>query len=76
MKALGAMKVNAGSLTGIAADVTQIEDVKKVFRELDNTDQGLCSVIYNAGNNNAKPFLEMDLPFFKIFGKFAQKEHF
>ena len=36
MKALGAMKVNAGSLTGIAADVTQIEDVKKVFSELDS----------------------------------------
>lgn len=76
MKALGAMKVNAGSLTGIAADVTQIEDVKKIFSELDNTDQGLCSVIYNAGNNNAKPFLEMDLPFFQDLWEVCAKGAF
>ena len=76
MKTLGAMKVNAGSLTGIAADVTQIEDVKKVFSELDNTDQGLCSVIYNAGNNNAKPFLEMDLPFFQDLWEVCAKGAF
>ena len=76
MKALSAMKVNAGSLTGIAADVTQIEDVKKVFSELDKTDQGLCSVIYNAGNNNAKPFLEMDLPFFQDLWEVCAKGAF
>ena len=76
MKALGAMKVNAGSLTGIAADVTQIEDVKKIFSELDKTDQGLCSVIYNAGNNNAKPFLEMDLPFFQDLWEVCAKGAF
>ena len=76
MKTLGAMKVNAGSLTGIAADVTQIEDVKKIFSELDKIDQGLCSVIYNAGNNNAKPFLEMDLPFFQDLWEVCAKGAF
>ena len=65
MSSLSQIKLEKGSITGIAADVTDPEEVKKVFEELDKRGKGLASVIYNAGNNNAKPFLEKELHFFQ-----------
>ena len=44
--------------------MTSPEDVSNIFSTLDKSGVKLESVIYNAGNNNAKPFLEMDLDFF------------
>ena len=65
MKALDKLSVENGSIEGIVADVTNPDDVKKVFEDIDKTQTVLKSVIYNAGNNNASPFLEMDLAFFQ-----------
>ena len=76
MSSLSQIKLEKGSITGIAADVTDPEEVKKVFEELDKRGKGLASVIYNAGNNNAKPFLEMDLPFFQDLWEVCAKGAF
>lgn len=65
MKSLENIEVSNGSIVGIVADVTNPEDVMNVFNKVDDTETQLVSVIYNAGNNNAKPFLEMDLDFFQ-----------
>ena len=65
MEALKAITTSNGSIEGLVADVTSPEDVKEIFKVLDKSDTLLKSVIYNAGNNNAKPFLEMDLDFFQ-----------
>ena len=65
MKSLENIEVSNGSIVGIVADVTNPEDVMNVFNRVDDTETQLVSVIYNAGNNNAKPFLEMDLDFFQ-----------
>ena len=64
MEALKAITTSNGSIEGLVADVTSPEDVKEIFKVLDKSDTLLKSVIYNAGNNNAKPFLEMNLDFF------------
>ena len=65
MSLLNEISVSKGSIRGIVADVTNEEDVIRLFNEFDETGSSLESVIYNAGNNNAKPFLEMDLAFFE-----------
>ena len=65
MSSLNEISVSKGSIRGIVADVTNEEDVIGLFNEFDETGSSLESVIYNAGNNNAKPFLEMDLAFFE-----------
>ena len=65
MSLLNNISVSKGSIRGIVADVTNEEDVIRLFNEFDETGSSLESVIYNAGNNNAKPFLEMDLAFFE-----------
>ena len=65
MSSLNEISVSKGSIRGIVADVTNEEDVIRLFNEFDETGSNLESVIYNAGNNNAKPFLEMDLAFFE-----------
>ena len=65
MSSLHDISVSKGSIRGIVADVTNEEDVIRLFNEFDETGSNLESVIYNAGNNNAKPFLEMDLAFFE-----------
>jgi len=65
MSSLNDISVSKGSIRGIVADVTNEEDVIRLFNEFDETGNNLKSVIYNAGNNNAKPFLEMDLAFFE-----------
>tara|TARA_Y100001970_G_scaffold81286_1_gene103054 strand:+ start:212 stop:940 length:729 start_codon:yes stop_codon:yes gene_type:complete len=65
MSSLNDISVSKGSIRGIVADVTNEEDVIRLFNEFDETGSSLESVIYNAGNNNAKPFLEMDLAFFE-----------
>ena len=65
MSSLKEISVSNGSIRGIVADVTNEDDVTRIFNEFDETETDLESVIYNAGNNNAKPFLEMDLAFFE-----------
>ena len=65
MSSLKEISVSKGSIRGMVADVTNEDDVTRIFNELDETETDLESVIYNAGNNNAKPFLEMDLAFFE-----------
>ncbi len=76
MSNLSNIEIEEGTITGIVADVTEPKDVKKIFEKLDNTGKGLASVIYNAGNNNAKPFLEMDLPFFQELWEVCAKGAF
>ena len=66
MDALKDVKVSKGSIEGIVGDVTSPEDVSNIFSTLDKSGIKLESVIYNAGNNNAKPFLEMDLDFHSL----------
>ena len=65
MKSLENISTTNGSIQGLVADVTDPDDVKGIFKSLDDSNTQLKSVIYNAGNNNAKPFLEMDLNFFQ-----------
>ena len=76
MKALDKLSVENGSIQGIVADVTNPDDVKKVFEDIDKTQTVLKSVIYNAGNNNASPFLEMDLAFFQDLWEVCAKGAF
>ena len=76
MKALDEIKVSKGSIKGMVADVTKSEDVTKLFEQLDKTGTQLKSVIYNAGINNASPFLEMDLEFFQDLWEVCAKGAF
>ena len=76
MKALDKLSLENGSIEGIVADVTNPDDVKKVFEDIDKTQTVLKSVIYNAGNNNASPFLEMDLAFFQDLWEVCAKGAF
>ena len=76
MKALDKLSVENGSIEGIVADVTNPDDVNKVFEDIDKTQTVLKSVIYNAGNNNASPFLEMDLAFFQDLWEVCAKGAF
>ena len=76
MKALDKLSVENGSIEGMVADVTNPGDVSKLFEEIDKTQTVLKSVIYNAGNNNASPFLEMDLPFFQDLWEVCAKGAF
>ena len=76
MKALDKLSVENGSIEGIVADVTNPGDVSKLFEEIDKTQTVLKSVIYNAGNNNASPFLEMDLAFFQDLWEVCAKGAF
>ena len=70
------MSVENGSIEGMVADVTNPGDVSKLFEEIDKTQTVLKSVIYNAGNNNASPFLEMDLAFFQDLWEVCAKGAF
>ena len=76
MDALNKIKTEKGKVTGLVGDVTKEEDVKKIFDAVDKNSKTLSSVIYNAGNNNAKPFLEMDLPFFQDLWEVCAKGAF
>ena len=76
MDALNKIKTERGKITGLAGDVTKEEDVEKIFNAVDKNSKTLSSVIYNAGNNNAKPFLEMDLPFFQDLWEVCAKGAF
>ena len=76
MDALNKTKTEKGKITGLVGDVTKEEDVKKIFDAVDKSSKNLSSVIYNAGNNNAKPFLEMDLPFFQDLWEVCAKGAF
>ena len=76
MDALNKIKTEKGKITGLIGDVTKEEDVKKIFDAVDKSSKNLSSVIYNAGNNNAKPFLEMDLPFFQDLWEVCAKGAF
>ena len=76
MKALDKLSVENGSIEGMVADVTNPGDVSKLFEEIDKTQTVLKSVIYNAGNNNASPFLEMDLAFFQDLWEVCAKGAF
>ena len=76
MDALNKIKTEKGKVTGLVGDVTKEEDVKKIFDAVDKSSKNLSSVIYNAGNNNAKPFLEMDLPFFQDLWEVCAKGAF
>ena len=76
MDALNKIKTDKGKITGLVGDVTKEEDVKKIFDAVDKSSKNLSSVIYNAGNNNAKPFLEMDLPFFQELWEVCAKGAF
>ena len=76
MDALKDVKVSKGSIEGIVGDVTSPEDVSNIFSTLDKSGAKLESVIYNAGNNNAKPFLEMDLDFFQDLWEVCAKGAF
>lgn len=76
MKALEKIAISNGSIKGISGDVTNPKDIEKIFRKVDESDNDLASVIYNAGNNNAKPFLEMDLQFFQELWEVCAKGAF
>ncbi len=76
MDALNKIKTEKGKITGLVGDVTKEEDVEKIFDAVDKNSKNLNSVIYNAGNNNAKPFLEMDLPFFQDLWEVCAKGAF
>ena len=76
MDALNKIKTDKGKITGLVGDVTKEEDVEKIFDAVDKSSKTLSSVIYNAGNNNAKPFLEMDLPFFQDLWEVCAKGAF
>ena len=76
MDALNKIKTDKGKITGLVGDVTKEEDVEKIFDAVDKKSKNLSSVIYNAGNNNAKPFLEMDLPFFQDLWEVCAKGAF
>ncbi len=76
MKAIDKLSVKNGSIEGMVADVTNPGDVSKLFEEIDKTQTVLKSVIYNAGNNNASPFLEMDLAFFQDLWEVCAKGAF
>ena len=76
MNKLTKIKTKEGSITGIVADVTKTKDVEKIFQVIDGSKKDLSSVIYNAGNNNAKPFLEMDLTFFQDLWEVCAKGAF
>ena len=76
MDALNKIKTNKGKITGLVGDVTKEKDVEKIFDAVDKNSKTLSSVIYNAGNNNAKPFLEMDLPFFQDLWEVCAKGAF
>ena len=76
MDALNEIKTEKGKITGLVGDVTKEEDVEKIFNAVDKNSKTLSSVIYNAGNNNAKPFLEMDLPFFQDLWEVCAKGAF
>ena len=76
MDALNKIKTEKGKITGLVGDVTKEEDVEKIFDAVDKNSKTLSSVIYNAGNNNAKPFLEMDLPFFQDLWEVCAKGAF
>ena len=76
MKALDKLSVENGSIEGMVADVTNPGDVSKLFEEIDKTQTVLKSVVYNAGNNNASPFLEMDLAFFQDLWEVCAKGAF
>lgn len=76
MNALSKIKTNKGKITGLVGDVTEEKDIEKIFNAVDKNSKTLSSVIYNAGNNNAKPFLEMDLPFFQDLWEVCAKGAF
>ena len=76
MDALNKIKTDKGKITGLVGDVTKEEEVEKIFNAVDKSSKTLSSVIYNAGNNNAKPFLEMDLPFFQDLWEVCAKGAF
>ena len=76
MKALDKLNVKNGSIEGMVVDVTNPGDVSKLFEDIDKTQTVLKSVIYNAGNNNASPFLEMDLAFFQDLWEVCAKGAF
>ena len=76
MDALNKIKTEKGKITGLVGDVTKEEDIEKIFDAVDKNSKNLNSVIYNAGNNNAKPFLEMDLPFFQDLWEVCAKGAF
>ena len=76
MDALNKIKTDKGKITGLVGDVTKEEAVEKIFDAVDKNSKTLSSVIYNAGNNNAKPFLEMDLPFFQDLWEVCAKGAF
>ena len=76
MDALNKIKTDKGKITGLVGDVTKEEVIEKIFDAVDKNSKTLSSVIYNAGNNNAKPFLEMDLPFFQDLWEVCAKGAF
>ena len=76
MKSLQNLSTSNGSVRGIVGDVTQPRDVMSIFEQVDRSGTQLESVIYNAGNNNAKPFLEMDIDFFQDLWEVCAKGAF
>ena len=76
MNSLENTSVYNGTIRGVVADVTNPDDVLNVFKKIDESETQLESVIYNAGNNNAKPFLEMDLNFFQELWEVCAKGAF
>ena len=76
MNSLENTSVSKGTIRGVVADVTNPDDVLSVFKKIDESETQLESVIYNAGNNNAKPFLEMDLAFFQELWEVCAKGAF
>ena len=76
MNSLENTSVSNGTIHGVVADVTNPDDVIHIFKKIDESETQLESVIYNAGNNNAKPFLEMDLDFFQELWEVCAKGAF
>ena len=76
MNSLENTSVSNGTIRGVVADVTNPDDVIDVFKKIDVSETQLESVIYNAGNNNAKPFLDMDLAFFQDLWEVCAKGAF
>ena len=76
MNSLENTSVSNGTIRGVVADVTNPDAVINVFEKIDESETQLESVIYNAGNNNAKPFLDMDLAFFQDLWEVCAKGAF
>jgi NAD(P)-dependent dehydrogenase (short-subunit alcohol dehydrogenase family) len=61
-RVVGAIRDRGGSAVAVAMDATRAEDVARIFDAAEGAPE---LVVYNAGNNQFRPLLEMDDAFFE-----------